>query len=240
MTMSGFQELISFFSRSKRKRICVTTYYDSAFSVIGDLCYQSIKRYAERNGIDAMVLHNIASDRPAPWNKVLVIKELFARGYEFVFWVDADAIFVDFTRNIKDVIESDKNLYLVKHMIDSSDVPNTGAFLLKNNEWSHSFLDMIWGKREYIDHKWWENAAVIDLFGYHRLLNENQPNMFNMDLLSKVKWLGLEWNSLPEVCEVQNPIIKHYAGRSLDFRISNMTKDAQIMKSPIRAAMETG
>ena len=226
--MNRFYKMLNLFSRSKRKRICVTTYYDSAFSAIGSLCYQSIRRYAEQYGMDAMLPVNVVSDRPAPWHKILVIKELFAHGYEFVFWIDADAIFVDFTRSIEHVIETGKNLYLVKHKINTNDVPNTGAFLLKNDRWSHAFLDAIWEKRQYIHHKWWENAAVIDILGYHSLLHENQPDILNMDLLSKVKWLGLEWNSLPGICESENPIIKHYASRSLDFRISSMTIDAKI------------
>jgi len=227
--MSGFQKILRFISRSKRKRICITTYYDSAFAPIGELCYQSIKRYADLHGMDVLLMDNVLSDRPAPWKKILVIKELFARGYEFVFWIDADAIFVDFTRSIESVIEAGKNLYLVKHKIDTNDVPNSGVFLIRNTVWSHAFLDAIWEKREYIHHKWWENAAIIDILGYHSLLRETQPDIFNADILAKIKWLGPEWNSLPGICEAEHPIIKHYAARPQDFRISNMTNDAKIM-----------
>jgi len=227
--MKGFRRIIKFFSRSTRKRVCITTYFDSTISTIGNLSYQSIRRYAEVHGMDTLLLDDIVSDRPPPWNKILVIKEIFMRGYDFVFWIDADAIFVDYSKDIRDIIEENKNLYLVKHTINSQEVPNTGVFLLKNNKWSHRFLDMIWEKQEYIAHKWWENAAVIDIFGYYSLLNENVPDNDNMAILSKVKWLGLEWNSLPNICEVANPIIKHYAARSLDYRFAEMMNDARIM-----------
>jgi hypothetical protein len=235
-----YQRIFDLLIRKRRKQICITTYFDDAFSSIGNLCSQTIRQYAEQHRMDAVLLNRIASDRPAPWNKILVVKELFSRGYEFVFWIDADAIFVDFTRSIEDVIDPGKNLYLVKHKIDSNDVPNTGSFLIRNNAWSHAFLDTVWEKHEYIHHKWWENAAVIDIFGYHSLLHENQPDSFNRVLLAKVKWLGLEWNSLPGICEAENPIIKHYAGRSLDFRISNMTHDAKIMQGLKRMDTKRG
>jgi len=211
--------------RKARHKICITTYFDDKFGVIGDLCYKSLLIYAKKHKLEAVLLRGIECDRPLPWHKILVIQRLFAAGFEYVFWIDADAVFVDYVRDIAAEIDEDKDLYLVKHSIGSQDVPNTGVMLIKNSAWSNHFLNMIWSKDEYLDHKWWENAAAIDILGYHSLLDENRPNRINQDLIGKIKWLGVGWNTVPGVCEAKQPIIRHYAGMPLEQRITNIIKD---------------
>jgi len=223
-----FRALVHIFKRKTNKRICITTYFDEKFAPIGDLCYKTLQIYGALNQFDVVLFKNIVSRRPPPWHKILVIRKLFAHRYDYVFWVDADAIFTDYKRNIADEIEEDKELYLVKHNIDSKEIPNTGVILIKNSEWSHKLLNQIWEKEEYISHKWWENAALIDILGYHDLLNENQTQKLNLDLLKKIKWLGLEWNSLPQICESENSLIKHYASIPFEDRMTKMLHDFQL------------
>lgn len=179
-------------------------------------------KYAALHKFDAVVLDNRSSDRPLPWHKILVIEKLFSEGYEFVFWIDADAVFVRFDLNIADEIEDGKELYLVKHIIDGKETPNTGVFLIHNSDFSKDILSRIWNMHEYINHRWWENAALIDLLGFRELLKEGEVNNINTELLKKIKWLDVCWNSLPGLCESKHQIINHYAGRTFDFRLENM------------------
>ena len=75
---------------------------------------------------------------------------------------------------------------------------------------------------KYISHPWWENAAVLDLLGYRFELTGNvADNTLEEQILEKVDWLPLEWNSLPCLGRMENvaysaevfePIIVHYAG----------------------------
>jgi hypothetical protein len=224
-----FKAILHTFKRkmNKRKRICITTYFDEKFAPIGNLCYKTLQIYGAQHKLDVVLSNNIVSGRPAPWHKILVMRQLFASHYDYVFWIDADAIFIDYQRNIADEIEADKELYLVKHNIDSKEIPNTGVILIKNSEWSHKLLSQIWEKQEYINHKWWENAALIDILGYHDLLNENSHKKLNLDLLKRIKWLGLEWNSLPKICESEHSLIRHYAGRSFEDRMASMLHNFQ-------------
>lgn len=217
--------IFNVFKKKPGKRICVTTYYDDAFSSIGTICRQSIHAYAQMHRLDARMLNTITSDRPAPWHKILVIKQLFAEKYDYVVWVDSDALFVDYRKNIADELEEGKELYLVKHLIESREVPNTGVLVMRNSEWSNTFLDMVWAKEEYVHHQWWENAAVIDILGYHSLLNKDRPNTLNHDAIKRIKWLDLDWNSLPGICESDRAVIKHYASRSLEYRLAGMSND---------------
>lgn len=221
--MMNFSHL--FPGNKNQGKICITTYYDDKFGVIGDLCYKSIVVYAEKHGLEAVLLRGMETSRPLPWHKILVIQRLFAAGYDYVFWIDADAIFVSYDSDISLEIEKGKDLYLVKHAIDAKDVPNTGVMLIKNSGWSSLLLNMIWLKEQYLNHKWWENAAVLDILGYHNVLDENRPNRINPNLMSKIKWLGVEWNTVPGVCEAKQPIIHHYAGMPLEHRTTSIIKD---------------
>lgn len=222
-------DILSHIMKNKRhNRICITTYFDDAFSAIGNLSFQTLEMYAKQHNLDAIILNNIVSDRPLPWHKILIIKELFDEDYDYVIWIDADAIFVDSGKSLAEELEEGKDLYLVKHQIDSRVVPNTGVMVIKNSIWSRIFLDMVWEKEQYINHKWWENAAILDMLGYHGLLDETQPDNLNQNLIGKIKWLGLEWNSLPNICESDRPIIKHYAGRPMEYRLAHMKQDLEV------------
>jgi len=82
----------------------------------------------------------------------------------------------------------------------------------------------VWNCERYIDHYWWENAAVISLFGYHSLLGEGEDSP-NLELLEHVSFIGVEWNALPNVCTVAKPIVHHYAGETLDVRALAMARE---------------
>jgi hypothetical protein len=71
------------------------------------------------------------------WAKVELAKEKL-KSNAFVFWIDADSIFVDFDRDLSDLIDAKKDLVFTG---DSYDVFNTGHFLIRNSKWSHKFLD---------------------------------------------------------------------------------------------------
>ncbi len=212
------------FKKANSNKICITTYFNKTFSEMGEICLKSINKYATLNGLDLKVYNDIFTDRPAPWYKILLIQKILSENYGYVFWVDADALFVNYESNIKDEIEKGRELYLIKHNINGEEIPNTGVFLLKNSRWAKKLLKSIWDMEKYIYHKWWENAALMDLLGYNNLLN-NRENNLNLELLKKIKWLDLKWNSLPYICEAADPVINHYAGRPLEFRVKNMKRD---------------
>jgi len=150
--------------KSKEYSICLTTYFDQGFSELGNLCLKSMEKYAKKFNMDVKLMNDIKSDRPVAWNKILIVKKLLET-YDFVFWVDSDALFVNFNEDIRNEIEEGKDLYLVKHFIKGRFVPNSGSFLIRKSEWSNNFLYAIWSREKYVYHNYWENAAVIELLG---------------------------------------------------------------------------
>jgi hypothetical protein len=75
----------------------------------------SFERYAERWGWDVVLsTEDLTDGRPASWAKVKLLQELLHE-YEWVLWLDADVVIVDFDADISAEIQSDKDLYLVEH-----------------------------------------------------------------------------------------------------------------------------
>lgn len=253
----------------KKSKVCITTYFDKTFKPIGEICLFSIKEYAKKYNFEVKLYNEISSDRPSAWNKILLIQKLLEEGFDYVLWIDADALFVRFDENILNELKKNKDIYLVKHNINGNEIPNTGVWLIKNTKWSREFLEKVWSKEEFIYHNWWENAAVNSLLGYNNipiqnkfkqsisaflykinlrkefisLLNflkiKNSLNRLfkqkhlkqkifpNKEILMKVKFLDVKWNSIPQD-NSNNPIIKHYLSRTYEERLKLMNKDLNL------------
>ena len=206
---------------------CIATSYNSSFQGIGEFASISCHLYAAAFGVTARVNANPTIDRPIAWHRVRFIPELFDEGFEYVVWIDADALFMDFTQDVRSLLKPGKDLYLVQHHEtgESGPVPNTGFMIIRNSEWSRWLFHSIWQLDKYVHHKWWENAALIDLLGYRHLLGgEYEPNN---DILQYIEFLPEKWNHIPRAnVHVRRPVIKHFAGRSTEERRRLMQQSA--------------
>jgi galactosyl transferase GMA12/MNN10 family len=175
--------------------------------------------YADRHGYDLDLRTELpAPDRPASWSKVHLARNLLDE-YEEVFWIDADAIFVDISEDIAGHVKPGKDLYLVEHIWEGGKRRNAnfGVFLIRSTPWSRQLLDDIWNSEQYINHAWWENAALIDMLGYEIPPDLSPPRKVRTtELEERIEFLGLEWNSgIAGDSRSPNPRIRHYGGRSL-------------------------
>lgn len=175
--------------------------------------------YAERHGYDVELRTELpAPERPASWSKVRLVQSLLA-DYEEVFWLDADAIFVDISEDIASNIRPDKDLYLVEHIWEGGRLrgPNFGVFLIRSTPWSRKLLDDIWASEQFIDHMWWENAALYEMLGYEIPRDLSPPRKVRTSELEEhIEFLGLEWNSgIEGDSRSSRPRIRHHGGRSI-------------------------
>lgn len=212
-------------------KICAATSYTQDFEDVGTFSAVTLKEYTKKFGYDLYVnTELVVTERAPSWLKIPLIRELFLEGYDFVFWLDADAIFMRYDQDLQELIEPGKDLYMVNHSVPAAigqkDTPNAGVLLLRNCDWSLSLLQDLWDFEEYLRHPWWENAALLDLMGYYDPLEKGE-NRLNQEFLEHVKFIGLEWNSFPHIpsCCASSPIIKHYAGLNNEYRSSHMSRD---------------
>lgn len=177
----------------------------------------TFRRYAERHGYDVSIHDRAdASGRPPAWARVLLVRQLLNR-YDVVLWIDADAAVTDMSADIADLLGPHDLMGLVAHTTSEGDdpIPNCGVWLLRSHRATRRFLNQVWGSTGYVEHRWWENAAVLDLLGY-----ELEPRVrlaAPSRMLRRTTLLATEWNSIP-ADPAPRPRIVHFPGLPLDER----------------------
>lgn len=167
--------------------------------------------FGERHGWDVVLSteEDLCQGRPAPWGKIPLIRQLLD-DYDLVWWIDADAIIVDASKDVRDELAEDKDLFLVEHLFEwpHQHAANTGVMIWRSTDWSRALLDETWAMEKYTYHYAWENVALIELLGYsvwpffHR-----EPTKW----MERVQLLGVEWNSVwPDPSPA--PRITHHGG----------------------------
>lgn len=115
-------------------------------------------KYAERNQYRfKSYLDRIDMSRPASWSKLPALIENFSQN-EWLMWIDADAMIMNHTIKIESIIDNDYDLILS----DDSNGINCGVFLCKTTYFMLEIFNKIYSKIEFINHPWWEQAALMD------------------------------------------------------------------------------
>ncbi|MEO5678220.1 MAG: class I SAM-dependent methyltransferase [Acidimicrobiales bacterium] len=167
--------------------------------------------YGQRHGWDVVLSteEDLSEGRPAPWGKITLIQQLLDE-YELVWWIDADALIVDTSRDVRDELDDDKDLYLIEHLFEwpFQHGANSGVMIWRSTEWSKAFLAEIWAQEKFIHYYIWENAALLELLGVRLWpFVHTVPTPW----MERVKMLGVEWNSVwPD--PAAHPLINHHGG----------------------------
>jgi hypothetical protein len=186
------------------------------------LAARSFRPYAARHGYALELRTDVLdSSRPAPWSKVVLLRELATR-YDALLWLDADLVIVDRSVDICSELEDERFLYLVEHATREGRMPNSGVMLLRGGAQTLEFLDQVYAQEDLIEHRWWENAAICRLLGYE--LDPVGPGTPTELLSEHTKLISPRWNSIPDA-PAENPRIRHYPGYSLKVRAAFMLRD---------------
>lgn len=187
-----------------------------------DLAEPTFEKYARQWGWD---YHRgeIGGDRPASWSKLDVIRALMA-DYETVVWVDADAMFVRYDRDILRDTDPARPLWMAMHRVRglANALPNAGVLVAYKTPRLLEFFDEVYDQEQFIDHPWWEQAAMLHLLGYRI----DPPGGYatpgiGTEWSPLVGFFGTEWNSMPHDPH-PNPLIKHFSGMSFAARLETM------------------
>jgi hypothetical protein len=193
----------------------------------------TFQAFARRHGYELITSAQNTTGRPPAWAKVPMLREA-VDDYELVVWIDADAVIVDDSRDIAGELERD--LALARHRRGDQLVPNTGVMVLRSGAFARKLLDEMWAAKRFIHHPWWENAALLHLFGYdlpaalepglrgrlRRLTGRRLAQVRPSPYEHGVQFLPPEWNSVyPD--RPAHPRIVHFPGVPLEERIREMT-----------------
>lgn len=142
------------------------------------------------------------------YNKLNYIKEYY-NYFDYIFWIDDDAFFIDMDFSIEDLIEDDKFFVACKSPSNKTlfTFLSSGQFLLRCDEVGKSFIDKVSNTDLQAVKLWWDSDRYgffsngdQDAMVYHLITNDNfkkryslyEHNHFN----SRIKDLKLDINSV--------------------------------------------
>lgn len=157
-----------------------------------DLSIPGFADYADRHGYHLQADPPRMLMRPPSWGKLPVIRAALD-DHDEVLWIDADVIIVDADRDIADEVPADAWQAITRHHTPEGEVPSCGVWLVRRPMWKP--LEDMWRLTRYMNHPWWEQAALLDRLGYNPTV---RPVVLDRqtDLYERTCWVGVEWNAL--------------------------------------------
>lgn len=155
----------------------------------GDFASLNHHEYANKHGysyIKKIVNNDDYQDWHPTWIKIDVIKT-YLPIFDYVVWIDADAIFHNDKISIEELIEGDVDLVIPKLEVDnvSGNVwtnTTTGFMIWKNCEWSFNILNKLWSEPNQFRFNFFHEQSRLDeLIGDKFMLNGGQ-NILNKEI----------------------------------------------------------
>lgn len=188
-----------------------------------DIALPSLRALASAQGYSLVIgTGHESGSRPASWGKVPLLRDLVDT-YDVVFWIDVDVVVMRTDRD--PLLDTPPSAFqaFVEQTTSFGKLPNCGIWLIRGGAQSAQFLDEVWKQEQFIDHPWWEQAAVSLLLGRSWVGGagpaEDGPNPW----ATGTGFLPPEWNA---ILPGPGDRIRHYAGRPLSQRRAQMRADA--------------
>ena len=185
------------------------------------------EQYARRHRMDFVCRTGLQQqERPAQWDKILLIRQALEVGYAAIVWLDADTLIVDPARDLRAALPSNAWLGMVKH---GTAPPwfNSGAIYVRNTPQSRAYFEEVW--RTYpADHFWEDNMAMIQVLGF-------DPERWRGAVV-----IGDEWNSTRLMNECAHPVVKAWHGNGpVAQRFQMMRHEMQTLPNPSHPQVAT-
>lgn len=176
---------------SYTKNITWNDYGNCDFGKLSSVNHLQYSQKHNYSYLSKIVDENNYSDRHLTWVKIDILRKKLPF-YDYVVWIDADAIFMDMDVKIEDFLKDDPNLVLPKMEMDKNSGNvwtscSTGFMVWKNCEWSENILNDLWSNPGKFDFEFFHEQSLLDdkLSEYYKL-NPNILSKSSEDLESPV------------------------------------------------------
>ena len=156
----------------------------------GDFSSLNQHEYANKHGysyIKEIVKNDDYQNWHPTWIKIDVLKTYLPL-FEYLVWIDADAVFVNQDVKIEDLISDDIDLILPKLEVDkiSGNMwthTTTGFMVWKNSEWSKNILDLLWNEPKQFRFEFFHEQSRLDEILYDNFTFDGGENILNKDIV---------------------------------------------------------
>lgn len=155
--------------------------------------------YASRHGYVYIENYSAPIGKPASWGKVALMWRLLD-DHDAVLWIDCDTVIVEPSEDIAAYVPQDAWQGITVHRslrdVYLGEVPSTGVWFARRP--MMPVLQQLWAMTDYINHPWWEQAALHELLGYASPADSLNPvrRVRDTELCSKTHFLPVSWNSI--------------------------------------------
>lgn len=134
------------------------------------------KKYCQKFNIDYIsqtnddIIKQDKDGRAFCWYKIIFLLQLLKqKQYEYIMFIDADAVFVRDDYNILNIIEENQNFDFICSNDFGPDIINSGVLIFKNTDWSIDFLERVWDSANYVSRgkyklEIWHEQTIISAF----------------------------------------------------------------------------
>jgi len=182
-------------------KIAVVQLYTSNFDDWAYIVKENKQEYCDRYGYSLITkkgLYGEGLGRHPSWHSILLIKEVLkTTDVDWVFWSDIDALIMDHTIRLEDLIKPNCHMIIPNQgggLVEYKFVKSSlccGNYFVKNTQWSKDILQEIWdwpekyNKMEFLKLKFWEQCAMNYMW-HNNIMNfedrvyvEPDNNQFN-------------------------------------------------------------
>ena len=196
------------------KKICILTSFTSHIRWdnygkcdYGQLSSQNHSEYSFKHNytfIKEIVENDDYPNWHPTWIKIDVIKKYLPL-FDYVVWIDADAVFLNQDVTIESLLHDDTDLVIPKLEFDQVGQQmwthtTTGFMVWKNSEWSRSILDELWNN---------PNDDRVNFFHEQSRLDELLMNKFSLPNGENI--LNKEIDDLDGPLKLENIVILPYS-----------------------------
>lgn len=122
---------------SENAKIAIVTLYDDYYKDIGEISIPNKIKYAKKWGYDLIYFDQIIdNNRPAQWSKIKAI-EYALKKYEWVWWIDIDALIMNFDNKLEDIIDENYDIIFTENKYS---LISNGSSFFKNTDVTKKFL----------------------------------------------------------------------------------------------------
>lgn len=155
----------------------------------GDFASLNHHEYSNKHGysyIKEIVKNDDYSNWHPTWIKIDVLKKYLPL-YDYVVWIDADAVFVNQDIKIEDLINNGVDLVIPKLEMDrvSGNMwthTTTGFMIWKNSEWSNNMLNTLWSEPKDYRFTFFHEQSRLDELIYDKFTVQGGENILNKNI----------------------------------------------------------
>ena len=202
--------------------VCILTAYNSVLHPLATFTVPRMHAFAQAHGYEVRIIHRDDWERQRGWIKIEAVRAALDSNFNFVFWIDVDAVIVRCNVDVRIAAVDGADLHMVwqgppnTSILQDNFVPrfNSGIMLIRVTDWSRDFFKRTWEVGQLsgtiVDH-WSDQATILHLLGYDNILalGSERPDEPNR---ARVAHLEGAWNVVPGITMTPDPIIHHYAG----------------------------